>query len=159
MDQIEEQQVPGLAVGVFFEGQFQIAGFGVTRVENPLAVKENTLFQIGSITKTFTATLAMRLVEQGKLDLGTPIRTYLPDFRLKDEAVATRVTFRHLFLHQGGWEGDHFADFGFGDGALARYVASMVELPQVLPLGQAFSYNNAGFSLSGRVIEAVTRRP
>src|SRR5262249_47259735 len=72
------------------------------------------------------------------------------------ESVAARVILRHLFTHRGGWEGDHFADFGLGDDAVARYVASMAELSQVLPLGHAFSYNNAGNSLAGRVIEVAT---
>jgi CubicO group peptidase (beta-lactamase class C family) len=154
-DLMEELKVPGVAVGVLHEGRESVAGLGVTSVENPLEVNEHTLFQIGSITKTFTATMAMRLVEQGKLDLDAPVRTYLPDFRLKDEAVAARVTLRHVFSHRAGWEGDHFADFGLGDDAVARYVASMADLPQVLPLGYAFSYNNAGFSLAGRVIEVA----
>jgi CubicO group peptidase (beta-lactamase class C family) len=115
-----------------------------------------TLFQIGSITKTFTATLSMRLVEENKLDLDTPVRAYLPDLALKDPSIAERVTMRHLLQHTGGWQGDYFADFGRGDDALARIVASMVDLDQVTPLGQVWAYNNAGFYLAGRVIEAVT---
>src|SRR5512140_2700269 len=89
--------VPGVAFGVIEAGQTDTAGFGVTNVENPLPVHEATLFQIGSISKTVTATAAMRLVEQGLLDLNVPVRTYLPGLRLADEDVATRVTMRHLF--------------------------------------------------------------
>ena len=71
---------PGVAVGVLHEGEIQTAGFGVTSVENPLPVTDTTLFQIGSITKTFVGTAVMRLVEMGKLDLDVPIRTYAPGF-------------------------------------------------------------------------------
>lgn len=151
--------VPGVAVGVIAGGNEYVACLGVTSVENPLPVTEDTLFQIGSTTKTVTATVAMRLVEQGALDLDAPIRQYLPELRLQDESVAECVTLRHLFTHVGGWSGDHFLDTGWGDDALARYVASMAELPQVTPLGAYFSYNNSGFSLAGRVIESVTGKP
>ncbi|MGQ0548305.1 MAG: serine hydrolase domain-containing protein [Armatimonadota bacterium] len=86
--------VPGVAVGVLHEGEEHVAGFGVTNVDHPLAVDGDTLFQIGSTTKTVTGTVAMRLVEMGKLDLDVPIRTYLPDLRLSNEDIAARVTMR-----------------------------------------------------------------
>jgi CubicO group peptidase (beta-lactamase class C family) len=107
-------------------------------------------------TKTFTATVALQLAEAGKLDLDAPIRTYLPDLTLKDEAAAAGVTLRHLFSHTGGWLGDYFEDTGSGDDALTNIVAKMAELPQCTPLGETFSYNNAGFYLAGHVIETVT---
>jgi CubicO group peptidase (beta-lactamase class C family) len=99
--------IPGLAVGVWLDGIEQSAGFGVTSVENPLPVTSNTLFQVGSISKTFTATALMMLMEAGKVDLDTPIRTYLPDFRLSDEDVAAHATIKHLLTHTGGWLGDY----------------------------------------------------
>jgi len=148
--------VPGVAVGVLRDGVEYAAGFGITNVAAPVAVDDHTLFQIGSTTKTFTGTVAMRLVEAGKLDLDAPLRTYLPELRLRDEGVAARVTLRHLFNHTGGWLGDYFDDTGDGDDALATIVARMAELPQFTPLGAFASYNNAGFYLAGRVIEAVT---
>src|SRR5262249_35618917 len=151
--------VPGVAVGLFHEGQEYSAGFGVTSVENPLPVTADTLFQIGSTTKTVTGTSAMRLVEQGILDLDAPVRPYLPDLRLAAEDVAARVTLRHLFTHTGGWPGDYFEDTGSGDDALARMVARLHLLPQQTPLGMLYAYNNAGFYIAGRVIEAVTSRP
>ena len=85
-----------------------------------------------------------------------PLRSYLPGLRPSDEAVAARVTMRHLFNHTGGWLGDYFDDTGDGDDALAMMVARLVDLPQFTPLGAYASYNNAGFYLAGRVIEGVT---
>ena len=156
---MERLGVPGVAVGLFYDGREHVAGVGVTNVDHPSPVTGDTLFQIGSTTKTVTATVVMRLVEEGKLDLDTPVRTYLPDLRLADEAVAAGVTLRHLLTHTGGWSGDYFADKGRGEDALARIVASMADVPQLTPLGEVWSYNNAGFYLAGRAIEAVAGKP
>jgi CubicO group peptidase (beta-lactamase class C family) len=156
---MEETQTPGVAVGLLHGGEEHVAGFGITSTENPLEVTPDTLFQVGSITKTFTGTAAMRLVERGDLDLDLPVRTYLPALKLSDEDVAARVTTRHLLTHTGGWIGDYFDDFGSGDDALARMCDSLAVLPQLTPLGEVWSYNNAGFYLAGRVIETIAGKP
>ncbi|MBI5351986.1 MAG: beta-lactamase family protein [Chloroflexi bacterium] len=149
-------RVPGVALGVWHKGVETTAGFGVTSVEHPLPVTPDTLFQVGSISKTFTATIIMQLVEQGKIDLNAPVKKYLKDFRLKDKTVEKRVTVRHLLTHMGGWVGDYFNDFGNGDDALDRMVKDIAKLPQVQPLGKIWSYNNTGFNIAARIIEVVT---
>ena len=148
--------VPGVAVGIWHDGQEQVAGWGVTNVDHPLAVDGDTLFQIASVTKTITATVIMRLVDQGRVSLDATVRTYIPSFRLKDPDAAARATVRHLVTHTGGWLGDCFADFGNGDDALARYVDAMVELEQLTPLGEIWHYSNSSFTVLGRIIEVVT---
>jgi CubicO group peptidase (beta-lactamase class C family) len=148
--------VPGVAIGILHEGDEDIAAYGVTNLEHPLPVDGDTLFQIASITKTITATVVMRLVERGALDLDAPIRRYLPEFRVREEGVGSRATLRHLVTHTGGWLGDCFADFGKGDDALARYVAAMAELEQLTPLGEIWHYSNSSFAVLGRLIEVVT---
>lgn len=155
-DAMARHKVPGVALGIVCEGREFIKGFGVTSIRHPLPVDERTLFQIGSTTKTFTATAVMRLVEAGKLALDEPLRHYLPDFKMRDPEVTAQVTMRHLLTHTGGWEGDFFPDTGNGDDALANYVKLMADLPQLTPLGTLLSYNNAAFSLAGRVVEVVT---
>jgi len=156
--EMEKTIVPGVALGVLYQGEVLTAGFGVTSTENPLPVTPETLFQVGSITKTFTAMAAMRLVELGKLALDVPLRTYLPKFKVADKAVSAAVTLRHLLTHTAGWEGDLFLETGTGDDALAKYVAEMARLEQVAPLGEYFSYNNSGFSLAGHLIEKAARK-
>lgn len=156
MQEMERLAVPGVAIGVLDGAHQYMAGLGVTSIDNPLAVDADTLFQIGSTTKTVTATIAMRLAEQGALSLDEPVRAYVPELRLADTDVADHVTLRHLFNHTGGWAGDYFDDLGNGDDALARIVERMAALPQLTPLGTIWSYNNAGFYLAGRVIERVT---
>ena len=134
-------QVPGVAIGIIHDGREYLAGFGITSVENPLPVTADTLFQIGSTTKTLTGTIIMRLVEKGLIDLDEPVKTYLPDLRLKDNYAQGSVTTRHLLTHMGGWVGDFFRETGSGDDALARYVAEMADLDQVVPIGTVWSYN------------------
>lgn len=148
--------IPGVALGVLYGDKTFTATFGVTNLDHPLNVDEDTLFQIGSITKTITALAIMRLVEQGQLELDTPVKQYLPELRLADSSVAERVTLRQLFSHTGGWLGDYFHDLGSGDDALQRIVEKMINLPQEAPLGTVYSYNNAAFYLAGRVLEVAT---
>jgi CubicO group peptidase (beta-lactamase class C family) len=151
-----ELKVPGVAVGVIVGGHEHTATFGVTSVAHPLPVDAETLFQIGSTTKTVTATALMHLAEQGRLDLEAPVQTYLPDFRVADPGVSENVRLRHLVTHTAGWLDGGVQETGDGDDALARFVAGMADLPQIAPLGEHFSYNNGGLPLAGRVIEAVT---
>ena len=153
---MDEHRVPGAAVAVLHGGAGHSAGLGVTSVDNPLPVEPDTLFQWGSITKTVTATALVRLEADGKLDLDEPVRRHLPDLRLEDEDVAARVTTRQLLTHTGGWAGDLFDDLGWGDDALARMVEQLAGLEQLTPLGEVWSYNNAGFYLAGRLIEVLT---
>ncbi len=153
---MEENHVPGVAVGVAFGDETYTAGLGVTNVDNPLEVTGETLFQIGSISKTFTATAVMRLVDMGKLDLNAPIRHYLPDFKVADESVSAKATVRHLVTYSGGWEGDVFTDTGTNDDALRVYVEKLADVVQLAPPDTLFSYNNAAFSVAGLLVETVT---
>jgi CubicO group peptidase (beta-lactamase class C family) len=149
--------VPGLALGILYEGQVYAAGFGVTNVDHPLPVTDKTLFQIGSNTKTFTGMAIMRLVDMGKMDLDATVRTYIPEFKVADEDVSAKVTIRHLLTHTSGWTGDHFRDTGSNNDALQKYAhEEMTDLAQIVPLGAVWSYNNAGFYLAGYIIEKVT---
>jgi CubicO group peptidase (beta-lactamase class C family) len=156
---MERFGIPGVAVAVRHGDDVDTAAFGVTSVEHPLDVDADTLFQIGSITKTYTATAAMRLVEGGRLDLDAPVREILPELRLADEDAAERATMRHLLSHTGGWTGDYFDVIGPGDAALAEMVERLGSLEQLTPLGVIWSYNNAGFYIAGRAIEVLAGLP
>ena len=152
-------RIPGVAVGELSGDARALAGFGVTSLETGYPVRPDSLFQIGSISKVFTATLVMMLVEEGKLDLDTPVIAYLPDLKLADPAARERVTLRMLLSHSAGFFGDFFEDFGQGDGALGRYVGKLDTLAQQTPPGESWAYNNAGFCLAGALVERVTGQP
>jgi CubicO group peptidase (beta-lactamase class C family) len=152
---MKEYGVPGVALGILQNGVPTIRGLGVTNVVDPLPVTAHTVFPIASISKTFATTALLRLVEQGKVDLHAPVRKYLPDFRVRDEAVSRDVTVWHLLTHLGGWEGQ-VSGPERGTATLETFVGSIHDLMQVAPPGAAWSYNNAGFSIAGRIIEVVT---
>lgn len=155
---IETNGIPGAAIGLVHKGQQHCIGLGVTNIDHPLPVTSDTLFQIGSITKTYTALATMILVDRGLLDIDKPIISYLPNLQLADASVAKNVTLRHLLTHTGGWQGDYFNDFGWGDNALELMCDELKNLPQISNLGEHFSYSNSGFYLLGRVIELVTKQ-
>jgi CubicO group peptidase (beta-lactamase class C family) len=151
-----EHHVPGVSIGLIVEGVEHYVSLGVTSVANPLPVTADTLFQIGSTTKTFTATAAMKLVQDGLLELDAPVRKYIPDFRVADEDVSARVTVRHLMTHTSGWQGDFDFEAGDDSNALEVYVRAMAGLPQLTPLDVLMSYNNTAFIVLGRVLEVVS---
>jgi CubicO group peptidase (beta-lactamase class C family) len=154
-DKMREYHIPGVALGIVANGATTVRGFGVTSVEDPLPITTHTVFPIASISKTFAATALMRLVEQGKVDLRAPVRSYLSDFRVQDEAVSREVTIWHLLTHSSGWEGQ-VSGPDRGEETLKNFVSTLGGLMQLAPPGAAWSYNNAGFSVAGRVIETVT---
>ena len=158
VSEMKRLEVPGIAIGIYHKGKEFAAGFGVTSVEHPLPVTPDTLFQTGSISKTFTGTLLMMLAEQGKVDLDEYVCTYIKGFRLKDKKVEGLVTIRNLLTHTGGWVGDYFNDFGTGDDALNKMVKAIAKLSQIQPLGKVWSYNNTGFNIASRIIEVVTKK-
>jgi CubicO group peptidase (beta-lactamase class C family) len=148
--------VPGAVVALTDGESVVEVAHGVTSLRTKVPVTTDTVFQIGSITKLFTASLIMALVDQGKVDLDAPVRTYLPLFAVASADVSERVTVRHLLCHTAGFEGDDFTDTGRGDDALSLYVGRLADAAQIHPLGAMFSYCNSGFSVLGRIVEVVT---
>lgn len=151
--------VPGAAIAVLHDGEVARHAYGVANLETKQPVTPETLFQIGSISKIFTATIAMQLVDEGTLDLDAPVASYLPDLRLGDAAAQRSVTLRHLLSHTSGIEGDRFDDYGSGDDALAKAIAEFPTLRQLSPPGKLWTYCNSGFNLAGAVIEQLTEKP
>ncbi|GAA3114070.1 serine hydrolase domain-containing protein [Streptosporangium carneum] len=158
-DLLAENRVPGAAVAVCAGDETIDVAAGTLNTATGVEATVDSLFQIGSVTKVLTATLAMQLVDEGMLDLDAPVRTYLPEFRIADERAAERVTVRQLMCHVGGFEGDIFTDTGKGDDCLEKYVGVLHQVPQLFEPGEMFSYNNAGFCVLGRIVEVVRGKP
>jgi CubicO group peptidase (beta-lactamase class C family) len=153
---LKQYGVPGAAVAVLAGGEVVDDAAGLLSTATGVEATPDSLFQIGSITKVWTATLVMQLVDKGLLDLDAPVQRVLPELRLLDGDVAGRVTVRHLLTHTSGIDGDVFTDTGRGDDCLERYVAQLADVAQNHPLGATWSYCNSGYSLLGRIVEKVT---
>jgi CubicO group peptidase (beta-lactamase class C family) len=148
--------IPGAAVGVWTDGRERYACHGVTSIENPLPIDPNTLFLIGSVTKTYTATALMCLVAKGLVELKAPVRHYVPELKLANEQAAKEITVLNLLNHTAGLDNGLIVDTGEGDEALSTYVAKMAELNLVAAPGVRASYSQAGYNLAGRIIEKIT---
>lgn len=153
---ITRHRVPGASVAVLAGGETVAAAAGVLNLSTGAKATPEAVFQIGSISKVYTATVVMQLVEEGLLDLDAPVVEALPELELADPDVTKTVTMRHLLTHTSGIQGDHFTDTGRGDECVARFVASCAELGQSHPLGATMSYCNTGYVIAGRVIEVLT---
>jgi CubicO group peptidase (beta-lactamase class C family) len=150
-------KVPGVAIGIACNGIVDTAGLGITNVDDPQPVTERTQFYIGSATKPFTATLALKMTERGEIDLHAPIRRYLPDFQVADIEASERARVLDVFQHHTGWQGDFFDDVSSGEDALEKAVLAMRFLPQRTPYGTVFAYQNSNYIIAGRLIQAVRR--
>ncbi|MBK5306158.1 MAG: beta-lactamase family protein [Frankiaceae bacterium] len=151
----EKRGVVGASFAIALGDETVAGATGVLNLRTKAPASTESLFQIGSITKVWTAVLAMQLVDEGLVDLDKPLVTYLPDFTVADPEVTSTVTARHLLAHTSGIDGDLFLDTGRGDDCLEKYVAAMADLKQNHPLGATMSYCNSGYILLGRLIEVV----
>ena len=161
--QLREEKIPGATVSVVKDGEVVFAkSYGEADVKsNRPVVADQTLFRIASTSKLFTATAAMQLVEEGKLDLDRDVNAYLDDVEIPDTYPGRPVTMRHLLTHTAGFE-ENFT------GSLARTEDEVVPLGEYLsenvparvrPPGEVASYSNYGMSLAGHVVEEVSGMP
>jgi len=150
-----EARVPGAALGIWADGEEVLAAAGELNTATKVSVTADSLFQVGSITKIWTATMIMQLVDEGQLSLDTTVGEVLPGARLGAGDIGGQVTVRHLLTHTSGIDGDIFTDTGRGDDCVERYVGLLAETPSVFTPGAAYSYCNSGFVVLGRIIEIL----
>ena len=159
----KRHKVPGAQLGILRLGdgradELVTAATGTLNRDIATGAPSTTdsVFQIGSISKVWTATVVMRLVDQGKITLDTKVADILPGFRLVNDDLTDGVTVWHLLTHTSGIDGDVFTDTGRGDDCVEKYVDLLHEAGQNHPIGATWSYCNSGYTLLGRVIEQVT---
>lgn len=154
--QIKKHAIPAVSLAVWQNGNLHQAVAGTLNVNTGAKVTPDSIFQIGSITKVMTACLIMQLVEEGRLELNTPVIHYLPDFRLANDQATTAITVRQLINHTSGMAGDLFYDDNHHQGNLiARFVDRCSLLPTLYPAGEMYSYCNSAFVVAGRLVEVV----
>ncbi|BCJ28848.1 serine hydrolase domain-containing protein [Actinocatenispora sera] len=156
---LADNGVPAAAVAIMAGDEIVDTASGVLSKATGVEATTDSVFQVGSITKLWTSTLIMQLVDEGRLELDATVRSYLPEFRIADEDAAAAITVRQLLCHVAGFEGDIFTDTGRGDDCVEKYVATLADVPQLFAPGEMFSYNNAGFCVLGRVVEVLRGKP
>ncbi|WP_347123101.1 serine hydrolase domain-containing protein [Microbacterium sp. SY138] len=152
---LADAHIPAASVAILAGGEIFTTASGILNRNTGVEADEDSVFQIGSITKTWTATLIMQLVDEGLLDLDAPVRDTVPAFAIGDDAAASAITPRQLLSHVSGFEGDLFNDTGVGDDAVEKYLATIADAPQLFAPGERFSYNNAAFVVLGRIVEVL----
>jgi CubicO group peptidase (beta-lactamase class C family) len=156
--QLQNRNIAGAVVSVVKDGQVLFAkGYGYADVEAKKPVlADQTLFRPGSISKLFTATSVMQLVEQGKLDLDRDVNEYL-DFAIP-KTYPEPVTLRRLLTHTAGFEEtlkNLFVAHESNMKPLRRYLVNQMPA-RIFPPGKIPSYSNYGFTLAGYIVERVS---
>lgn len=144
--EMARRHVPGLAVVVLKDGRLvRERGYGLANVEHGVKVTPSTVFQSGSVGKTFTAALILLLAEDGKLGLDDPVSRHLPEA----PAAWNGITIRHLLTHTGGL-GEPYQKIDLRkDYTDAELIAVEASLPLLSAPGERFSYSNTGYHLLG----------
>src|SRR6266581_6666124 len=161
--QLRDDHIPGATVSVVKDDRLFFAkGYGSADLQAGKPVSaQTTLFRIGSVSKLFTATAVMQLVEQGKLNLHADVNTYLKTFHLP-ATYPEPITLAHLLTHSAGFEG---RDTGL---QAARTTSDLKPLGQLLaehmparvrPPGVVTAYSNYGVALAGYIVELVSGLP
>lgn len=160
--QLRGQNIAGAVVVVVQNDQVLLAkGYGYADVEQQIPVDAGqTMFQVCSVTKLFTWTAVMQLVEQGKLDLQADVNTYLTSFQIPD-AYPQSITMLNLMSHTAG-----FGEISWRLGQIPLEELTSLEeflkeyMPErVYPPGQLPAYSNYGTSLAGYIVEQVSGEP
>jgi CubicO group peptidase (beta-lactamase class C family) len=157
-----DMHIPGAAVALVRGGDVLMAkGYGYTdRSQQQRVDPERTTFRIASVSKLFTATAVMQLVEQGRLDLHADINRYLADFQIP-ATYPQPITLEHLLTHTAGFDDSDVGSIALSPEStlpLGRYLATFLP-PRVRPPGQIFSYSNYGMALAGYVVQQASGEP
>ncbi|MFD9888431.1 serine hydrolase domain-containing protein [Amycolatopsis sp. NPDC059027] len=151
-----EHHVPGASLAVLVDGEIHELAGGVLHRGTGVEATTDSVYQLGSIAKIYTATQVMQLVDSGELDLDSHVTDVLPGFAVADAEATKTVTVRQLLSHTSGISGDFHEDTGRGDDCLARYVEACWVLGQDVPPGTAVSYSGSGYVLLARIVEVLT---
>ncbi|MCX4231191.1 serine hydrolase domain-containing protein [Streptomyces ortus] len=151
-----KHHVPAASLAVLVGGPVHELASGVLHRGTGVEATTDSVFQMGSIAKVYTATLIMRLAESGQLDLDAPVVNVLPEFSVADPEATRAITTRQLLSHTSGLTCDFTHDSGRGDDCLAKYVEAAKDVALDCPPGTAISYSSVGYNVLGRMVEVVT---
>jgi len=154
---LANRQAPGAAVAIVRDTSIiLLKGYGLRNTKKTDSINTHTIFRLGSVSKSVTATLVAILVNEGILHWDDPVINYLPDFRLKSEEATKKLTLRHLLSHTIGLPYHAYTILIEDHTPFDTLIDHLKDLDLVGKPGQLYSYQNVGFSLIGRVIEKAT---
>src|SRR5215216_339350 len=163
-DAIRQWHVPGAVILVVQDDAILFSkGYGYANLERQTPVTPDaTVFHVFSLSKLFTATAVMQLVEQARVELDADVNTYLTQLRIGNP-YSQRITIRHLLTHTAGFDSDQREIGGSARTEnewmpLDRYLAKRALVP-IWPPGQQFLYSNAAYDVLGLLVEDVSGRP
>lgn len=149
----------GAALVTFGDQVLVEKGYGFANLEHEIPITPETRFRLASASKSFTAVIIMRLIQQGRFTLETPLADLLPWYR---RDVAERVTVHHLLSHSSGIPFEMFDEL-FCDQQHEEPLRKIVEDHHSADLefepGSKFKYSNSGYVILGAIIEEVTGKP
>ncbi|MEV0415499.1 serine hydrolase domain-containing protein [Streptomyces sp. NPDC050448] len=148
--------VPGATLAVLTGDGIHELASGLLHRGTGVEATTDSVFQLGSVAKVYTATLVMQLADAGLLDLDAPVTEVLPGFGTADPEATKVITPRMLLSHTGGLTCDFTLDTGRGDDCLARYVDAAKDVALDCPPGSAPSYSSVGYNVLGRIVEVLT---
>ncbi|MEW6650826.1 MAG: serine hydrolase domain-containing protein [Chloroflexota bacterium] len=152
--QMRKHGIPGVALTVVSGNEIVYAkGYGM---EGSRPMTPQTPMLIGSQSKSFTALAIAQLVEQGKVDFNAPLQTYLPWFRVADEAASSRITINHLLHHTSGLSESGVDRVFSPDTSLEELVRALSTARLTAPVGTEFQYFNYGYDILTLVIETAS---
>jgi CubicO group peptidase (beta-lactamase class C family) len=156
----DAEDVVGAVVGVAVGDEQTAIAHGIANLNTGQPFTEDTGWLLGSVTKVLTATVLMRLVERGEVDLDHPVKRYVPDFPLRDADAAERITVRMLVNHTNGIDAESLLPVAVrGRDATRSYIEALPRIGVVFEPGAGLHYSNPGFVVAARVIEARTGMP
>ena len=154
-EQLKKWDIPGCAITIVKDGETVYAGGAGSRDNNGSPVTENTLFQIASCSKAFTATLAGVLATEGRLDFDTPVVDYMPDFKMWDDYATMNLTIRDFLSHRSGMPRHECSWYGSGF-SRDELMANLKYLPMNQPIRYQYQYSNYNYLIVGCLIEKIT---
>jgi CubicO group peptidase (beta-lactamase class C family) len=156
---IASGEFPGATILVIEDGKVSFkAGYGYADISARTPVDpDRTRFRVASISKLFTATAVMQLIEQGKVDLNADVNTYLPSFKIPS-TYAEPVTLANVLTHTAGFDDRYLglgAPLSVAAEPLGPYLARTMP-PRALPPNKVFAYSNHAYGLAGHIVESVS---
>lgn len=155
---ITKQQIPGIAIAIYYNGQDYYFNYGYADSEKKLPVNQNTIFELASITKIFVTTLLAYEVNAGNLNLGDPVVKYIPVLANTNNLPIDKVLVINLATHTASFP-RQMEQFGVNKGNIKAFFNHLKTWQPQVPIGSQYKYSNVSFGLLGNVLVHATGEP